>query len=87
MQGVDMGVMPDVEFVKVSTYRIADVPTGRLMIVPVPGSGKMGVYAPKAGRKMIFVEAGKFRKLAEITKALVNEYRTFVGLDDIHSYA
>lgn len=62
------------------------VPTGELVITRVPRMGLMGVHRPKEGRAQVFVPVGKHNTLPAMIDALIAEWRSHVGLDEIRSF-
>ena len=64
----------------VKGLHIAEVPTGTLKISRVPGHGLMGVHKPNEGRAQVLVSPGKVRTLNDLKVALVEEWKTMVGL-------
>lgn len=61
--------------------RTCPVPTGKLVIVRVPGHGLQGYHKPNEGRSQVFVPTGKVKTVAEAEAALIEAWLSFVGID------
>jgi hypothetical protein len=61
----------------------ADVPTGKLKIVRVPGHGLMGIHKPHEGRSQVMVPAGKVKTVTACQDALIEAWKIQVGIGEM----
>jgi hypothetical protein len=75
----------EITYVKAGKLYIANVPTGRIIISRVPGTGLMAVHRPtgKFSGGQVIASPGKYRTVADVKAGAVREYDALMGVDDI----
>lgn len=69
-----------VQFKNVNGLRIADVPTGQIIVSRVPGHGYMGVHRPHGARKQVLLPATGIRSINVAMSAALDAWKWQVGI-------